>query len=61
MNQYTATDLASLKAKLAQYPNGTKLLLNFFGSPEHVSMVRAAIEDIAAAHGFELAEPEPTN
>lgn len=61
MNQYTATDLASLKAKLAQYPNGTKLLLIFFGSPEHVSIVRAAIEDIAAAHGFELAEPEPTN
>jgi hypothetical protein len=61
MNQYTATDLSSMKAKLAQYPSGTKLWLNVFGSPEHVSLVQAAIEDVAAEHGFELAEPQPTN
>jgi hypothetical protein len=61
MNQYTAADLSSLKAKLAQYPSGTKLWLNIFGSPEHVSLVHAAIEDVAAEHGFELAEPQPTN
>lgn len=61
MNQYTATDIASLKAKLAQYPSGTKLWLNIFGSPERVSLVHTAIEDIAAEHGFELAQPEPTN
>ena len=61
MNQYTATDIASLKAKLAQYPSGTKLWLNIFGSPERVSLVHTAIEDIAAEHGFELAQPASTN
>ena len=30
MNQYTASDLASLEAKLAQYPSGTKLWLKIF-------------------------------
>jgi hypothetical protein len=58
MNQYTATELASLKTKLAQYPSGTKLWLNIFGSPERVAPVRAAISGIAAQHGFEVAEPE---
>ncbi len=61
MNQYTATDVASLKVKLAQYPSGTKLWLNIFGSSEHAASVRAAIADIAAEHGFELAQPEPVN
>jgi hypothetical protein len=61
MNQYTATDVASLKVKLVQYPSGTKLWLNIFGSSEHVASVRAAIADIAAEHGFELAQPEPVN
>ena len=61
MNQYTATDVASLKAKLAQYPGGTKLWLNIFGSPEHVASVHAAIADIAAEHGFEVAQPEAVN
>ncbi|PYU65936.1 MAG: hypothetical protein DMG56_01775 [Acidobacteria bacterium] len=61
MNQYTATDVSSLKAKLAQYPSGTKLWLNIFGSPEHVASVHATITDIAAEHGFELAQPEPVN
>ena len=59
MNQYTATDVASLKAKLAQYPSGTKLWLTMFGSPQHVASVRAVIADIAAEHGFEIAQPEP--
>ena len=61
LNQYTTSDLASLKAKLAQYPSGTKLGLNIVGPPEHRSLIRAAIEDIAAEHGFALAELEPTN
>jgi hypothetical protein len=61
MNQYTATDVASLKAKLAQYPSGMKLWLNIFGSPEHVASVHAAIADIAAEHGFEVAQPEAVN
>jgi hypothetical protein len=61
MNQYTATDIASLKAKLAEYPSGTKLWLNIFGSPDKVASVHATIADIAAEHGFELAQPEPAN
>jgi hypothetical protein len=61
MNQYTASDIASLKSKLAQYPSGTKLWLNIFGSPEQVAPLRAVIADIAAEHGFDLAEPDPTN
>ena len=58
MNQYTAADIASLKVKLAQYPSGTKLWLNIFGSPDKVASVHATIADIAAEHGFEVAEPE---
>jgi HEAT repeat protein len=58
INQYSATDLTSLKTKLAQYPSGTKFWLNILGSPERVAPVRAAITDIAEEHGFDLAEPE---
>jgi hypothetical protein len=58
MNQYTATDIASLKAKLAQYPSGTKLWLNIFDSTDKVASVHAIIADIAAEHGFEVAEPD---
>ena len=61
MNQYTATDVRSLRDKLAQYPSGTKLWLNIFGSPEHLASVHAAIADIAEEHGFELAQPEAVN
>jgi hypothetical protein len=34
VNQYSATDVASLKAKLAQFPRGTKFLVNISGSPQ---------------------------
>jgi hypothetical protein len=57
-NQYTATDIVSRKAKLAQYPSGTKLWLNIFGSPDKTASVHATIADIAAEHGFEVAGPE---
>ena len=61
INQYTATDLASLKSKLAQYPGGTKFWLNILGPPDRVGTVHAAITETAAEHGFELAQPEPVN
>jgi hypothetical protein len=61
VNQYTATDIASLKAKLEQYPSETKLSLNIFGSPEQVARVHAATEAIADERRFELTRPEPTN
>jgi len=61
MNQYSAADIASLKAKLEQYPSGTKLWLNIFGTSEQVASVNATLADIAAEHGFELARPESVN
>ena len=61
INQYTATDLASLKSKLAQYPGGTKFWLNIFGPSDRVGTVHAAITETAAEHGFELAQPDPVN
>jgi hypothetical protein len=61
INQYSAADLTSLKAKLAQYPAGTKFWLNILGSPDRVAPVRAAIFDVASEHRFDVAQPEPTN
>ena len=61
MNQYTAADIASLKAKLAQYPSGTELQLNISGSPQQVALVHGAIEAVASEHRFEIGQPEPTN
>ena len=61
INHYMTTDLASLESKLAQYPGGTKFLLNISGPADRVDPVHAAIGDLAAEHGFELAPPEPVN
>ena len=54
INQYSAMDLTSLKAKLAQYPGGTKFRLHILGSLERSAPVRAAITEIAAEHGFDV-------
>jgi len=56
-----AADIASLKAKLAQYPSGTELQLNISGSPQQVTLVHGAIEAVASEHRFEIGQPEPTN
>jgi hypothetical protein len=61
MNQYTAADIASLKAKLAQYPSGTELQLNISGSPQQVALMHGAIEAVPSEHRFEIGQPEPTN
>jgi len=61
INQYSATDLTSLKAKLAQYPSGTKFWLSILGSPERADPVRAAIFDVASEHGFDVAQAGSTN
>lgn len=52
--QYSEADLASLQAKLGQYPAGTRFWLNIFGPPDRVAPVLAAIGDVAAEHGFEI-------
>jgi len=59
-SQYTAVDLTSLRGKLAQYPSGTKFMVNGFGSPERMAPVLAVISDIAAEYGFHLGSPQPT-
>jgi hypothetical protein len=56
-----AADIASLKAKLAQYPSGTELQLNISGSPQQVALVDGAIEAVASEHRFEIGQPEPIN
>jgi hypothetical protein len=56
-SQYTATDLASLRSKLAQYPSGTKFILNIFGSPERVAPVLSVLDEIAEDHGLQVEKP----
>jgi hypothetical protein len=53
-NQYNAADLVSLRAKLAQYPSGTIFRLSISGPSELVTPVVAAIDDVAAEHGFRV-------
>lgn len=60
-NQYVATDLPSLKAKLAQYPSGTKVSLSVLGSPEREELLRAAILGVARERGLDVIPTEPTN
>jgi len=55
--QYSEADLASLQAKLGQYPAGTKFWLNIFGPPDRVASVLAAIDETSAAHGFQVDTP----
>jgi len=61
IGQYTAADLASLRIKLAQYPNGTKFSLNIFGSPERVAPVLRTLDDVAAEHGLQVEKGGPAN
>jgi hypothetical protein len=56
-NQYNAADLPSLRAKLAQYPSGTRFLLTSSGPPDRVTPVVAAINDVAAEHGLQVQGP----
>jgi hypothetical protein len=60
-SQYTATDVASLRSKLAQYPRGTKFRLNIFGSPERVAPVLRVIDEVAAEHGLQVEKPGPAD
>jgi hypothetical protein len=61
IGQYSATDLASLRGKLAQYPTGTKFWLNIFGPPDRVAPVLTVISDLAAEHGFLVDSPQPAH
>jgi hypothetical protein len=59
--RYFATDVSSMRNKLAQYPNGTKFMVRFFCSQEEKATVLGAINEIAAEHNFEIAQAEETN
>ena len=61
VNQYSALDVPSLKAKLAQYPRGTKFQLNISGPADRVTPLRAAIADAAAEHELDVTEIQPAN
>lgn len=61
VNQYSALDVASLKAKLAQYPRGTTFQLNISGPPDRIAPVRAAISEVVAEHGLDVTEVQPAN
>jgi hypothetical protein len=60
-NQYNAADLASLQAKLAQYPAGTAFQLTTFGPPDLVARAVEAIKDTAAKNGLQVEEQAPPN
>ncbi len=59
-NQYNASDLVSLRTKLAQYPSGTRFLLTISGPPDLVTPALAAINDLAAEHGLQVEGKGPT-
>ncbi len=60
VNQYSTLDLASLNAKLAQYPRGTRFTLNIVNASREVQ-VRAAITETAAEHGLDVTQAEEAN
>jgi hypothetical protein len=58
---YWTRDIDSLRAKLVQYPAGTRFrVFAFFGPDDLLAPVIRAINETARQHGFtvEMAEPE---
>jgi len=60
ISQVTANELASLLAKLAQYPAGTEFTVNISGAPERTALALDALYDVAAKHGLQISIP-PTD
>jgi len=61
VSQYSALDVTSLKAKLAQYPRGTKFQLSISGPPDRVAPLRSAIADAAAELELDVTELQSAN
>lgn len=59
--RYFATDVASMRNKLAQYPSGTRFAVRVLCSPEEKASVVSAINEVAAEHKFDVVQQEPTN
>jgi hypothetical protein len=53
-HQYFPRDLASLRAKLRQYPSGTKFLLTVLGQEDRLEPVVQSIKETALEHGLEI-------
>jgi hypothetical protein len=58
---YFATDVESMRNKLAQYPSGTRFTVRILGSQEEKAPVLRAINEVAAEHGLDVTQPEPAN
>jgi len=59
--RYLVKDVAALKNKLAQYPNGTSFKVRFLGPEEEKGAVLSAINEIATERHFDIDQVEPTN
>jgi hypothetical protein len=59
--RYFATDVASMRNKLAQYQSGTRFVVRLLGSPEDTTPVLSAINEVAAEHKLYVVQEEPTN
>ena len=57
-DQFNPTDLASLQAKLAQYPSGTVFHLSGFGAPDRLAAVTHAIYETASQNAL-IIEAQP--
>ncbi len=57
-HQYSLSDISSLRMKLAQYPTGTKFLVNSFGPEELLVPVLRAIREVASENGL-IVESQP--
>ncbi|MFQ5737862.1 MAG: hypothetical protein ACE5JX_02535 [Acidobacteriota bacterium] len=52
--RYFMDDLKSLRAKLAQFPRGTRFRINTFGPQEQLAPLISAINETAQRYGFSL-------
>lgn len=53
-HQYFPGDVTSLRAKLAQYPSGTKFRLTTFGEPSHLAPVLEDVNEAAVEYGLTI-------
>ncbi len=56
IGQFNAADIASLQAKLTQYPRGTVFHLSTFGAPERLAAAERAVRDTASQNGLLVAD-----
>jgi hypothetical protein len=59
--RYFATDVESMRNKVAQYPAGTRFEVRNLGSSEDAAPVLRAINEVAAEHGLYVIQERPTH